>query len=203
MILQLDRPIFIVGHARGGSTLLGAIINWHSHVGPRHNILQRYNDINYLLENILNPKAHLDYSDYLEQKRVWFDFFPGENVFTHMGKEIVVEHLNLDRVQIRELVSRLTVDFHEKRFLSKAPTNSFRVKIIHRIFLGAKFVALFRSGAEVVSSWGQRSYGFGKPVSWGDEKQKSLSYEKGIKIFARKWYETLEYLESAKKKWDS
>ena len=28
--MKLDRPIIIVGHARGGTTLFASILNWHS-----------------------------------------------------------------------------------------------------------------------------------------------------------------------------
>ncbi|GEM_PF-2997031 len=196
--MKLDRPIFIVGHARGGTTLLAAIINWHSQVGPRHRSLGEFNDINGFLASILGSRKHLDYSEYLEKKEVWFDYFPGKDVFTHMGRELIVEELVLDDAQIDELVSRLIVDFRQERFLCKAPTNSFRVKVIPKIFPGAKVIAVYRDGPSVVSSWGQRSYGFGKPVFWGKERHIRLGYRTGIKIFARKWNETLEYLESCR-----
>jgi hypothetical protein len=60
-------------------------------------------------------------------------------------------------------------------------------------------VAIYRKGAEVVSSWGQRGYGFGRKVSNKEIKCRKLGYRKGIKIFSRKWFETIEYLESARK----
>jgi len=47
----------------------------------------------------------------------------------------------------------------------------------------------------VIASWGRRRYGFGKPVNWGDLHIDRLGYLRGITIFARKWRETLYYLE--------
>lgn len=196
--MELDRPIFIVGHARGGSTVLGAIINWHSHVGPKYNLIKECSSINDLLEKISQYQSHIDYSSKLEQKNVWFDFFPGQNVFTHMGKELIVENLVLTQKQIHDLLEKLVSEFHEKRFLSKAPTNSFRVKVIRALFPNAKIVAIYRKGEGVVESWGKRHYGFGKKVDWGEIQIPSLSYIQGIRIFARKWFETIDYLESVR-----
>ena len=57
-------------------------------------------------------------------------------------------------------------------------------------------MAIYRKGAEVVSSWGQRGYGFGKKISNDEFKCRKLGYRKGIKIFSKKWLETIMYLES-------
>jgi hypothetical protein len=196
---QIDRPIFIVGHARGGTTILSAVINWHSLVGPRP-FENNACDFKEFIKKIFINDFHIKYSDTLEQKEIWFDYFPGKEVFTHMGRELIVEKSILTDPQKKELIKRLTKDFHEKRYLSKAPTNSFRVGIIRDFFPDAKILAIYRSGPEVVSSWGQRGYGFGKSVSWGEQHCRKLGYREGIKIFSRKWFETIQYLESQRQK---
>lgn len=195
---MLDRPIFLVGHARGGTTALGAIINWHSHVGPKSQLMLECGHVGEFLSRTLDPKWHLGYSSSLEQKDTWFDFFPGEDVFTHMGDELIVEHCNLSDTQIYQLKKRLTENFKEKRFFSKAPSNTFRVKVIKEIFPDAKIVAILRRGESVISSWGERNYGFGKRVDWGETKINKLSYVRGICLFAKKWMQTLKYIESCK-----
>lgn len=199
MDYQLDRPIFIVGHARGGTTMLAGIINWHSQVGPKHNCMSEFKSVNHFLEGILNKDIHINYSEALEQKNIWFNYFPGKDTFTHMGKEMIVENITFSKQQIERLISQLTSDFNGERFLSKAPSNSFRVKIIPQLFATAKIVALYRSGPEVVSSWGQRSYGFRKKFDLAWWRSKQLGYKEGIRLFAKKWYETLEYLELTRK----
>jgi len=198
--LELDRPIFIVGHARAGSTALAAIINWHSHIGsaaPKPNL--KYAGITEFLDAIRHHNSHLTYSEQLEQKDTWFRYFPGENIFTHMGKELIVEKLNLNVFEINKLKKELTRNFRGKRFLSKAPTNSFRIRILRHLFPDAKIIALYRKGPAVIASWGQRDYGFGKPVHWGTTRFEQLPYQDGIRIFARKWLEVIQYLESQKK----
>lgn len=193
----LHKPIFVVGHARGGSTLLGAIINAHSHVGPKHIDKREFDS-----ESFRDFKTHLEFSERLEQKDIWFKYFKGKDCFTHMGKEIYEDSLSLTNEEIKELKRELTQDFNEKRFLSKTPTNSFRLNPIKEMFPDAKIVIILRKGEEVVASWGQRAYGFGKDVNWGKTRIKKLSYYKGINIFSEKWEEVIDCIEASMEKND-
>lgn len=192
---HLDRPIFLVGHARGGSTALGAIINFHSHVGPKPSVVQSAKRVTDLLTTSSYVDSHLKYSEYLEQKDIWFSYFPGKNIFTHMGSELAVDEKCLTTEQEASLRDALTTQLNTPRYLSKAPTNSFRLPALAHLYPNARFVALYRDGEEVVASWGARWYGFGKKVSWGEVKTKKLSYLAGINIFTRKWHETIEAIE--------
>jgi hypothetical protein len=189
----LHKPIFIVGHARAGSTLLASIIFKHSQIGPKS-----VNDIVYSHEEIKDVKKHLLFSEKLEQKNIWFKYFKGKDCFTHMGIEILEKELELNQTQIESLIMDLTKDFKQDRFLSKAPTNTFRLIPILKMFPDSKIIVLLRRGEEVVSSWGNRHYGFGKRVNWGNFKVKRLSYVKGINIFVRKWLEVIKVIEELK-----
>lgn len=199
---DLDRPIFLVGHARGGSTLLAAIINWHSHVGPVHDMQRKCNSVNEFLDQVYSPNQHFEYAQFVENKSLWFEYFGGENVFTHMGMELLTEKVTWGEDKICEFKQRLISSFTEQRFLSKAPTNSFRIKAIRQLFPSAKIVAIYRCGESVISSWGQRQYGFGSRVNWGEVKSRKLGYIRGINVFKKKWFETIDYIESVKQECD-
>jgi len=198
-----EKNVFFVGHARGGTTMLAGIINWHSKINPKYYKKKNYkNNINCFLEELLSKKNHIIYSERLEQKDLWFSKFPGEDIFTHMGKELIVEDFDWTENEISEFRDKIRQDFDKgsnSYFLSKAPSNSFRVKVIPKIFQNPKIIALYRNGPEVIASWGLRGQGFGKSVNWGNTKYRKLSYKKGIDIFSQKWFETLEYLENARK----
>ncbi len=196
-----EKNIFLVGHARGGSTVLAGIINWHSLVGPKNFNKSYYKNINEFLSDIFSPNFHIQYSAKLEQKDIWFSRFPGADVFTHMGNELIVEELDWKNEDIIQFRNRIKKEFHgtESVFLSKSPTNSFRVKILPKIFPNSKIIAIYRNGPEVIASWGSRSYGFEQRVNWGDFKRRKLKYKDGIDAFSKKWAETLEYLEEARK----
>lgn len=192
---MLERPIFIVGHARGGSTLLASLINWHSHVGPKSDLLKSSSDINELLSLVYQPEWHIQYSQKLEQKELWSRLYADPVVFTDMGIELVNERPLDDHLK-SELVDEMLSGFSQHRRLVKSPPLSFKVKSISAMFPDAKFVAILRKGEEVVSSWGKRHYGFGRRVSWGEMESENLSFMDGISVFTRKWLETITYLDS-------
>ena len=47
----------------------------------------------------------------------------------------------------------------------------------------------------------RREYGFERPVAWGEVQTERLGWEQGIDLFARKWTETIEYVEQARREW--
>jgi hypothetical protein len=192
----LDRPIFLVGHARAGSTLLASILAEHPDIGPKPQSAGR--DRAHNLEELLQFGVHLHYASQFEQKDVWFAHCGGQDVFTHMGLELVRDDKFAPKVDANLLRHELTRNFNERRFLSKAPTNTFRIKLIAELFPGARFLVIYRKGEEVVGSWGRRPYGFGRRVDWGELRTYRLGYKRGIDIFARKWEETIAYAESCR-----
>lgn len=196
MSFTLDRPIFLVGHARAGSTALAAILNMHPDLGPKPPTVSAVGGD--FVSTLLDYDAHLRYADHLEQKSIWFSHCGGEEVFTHMGKELVRDESFASRIDRNRLVAELTADFRQKRFLSKAPTNTFRIRLLSALFPDARFVVLYRTGEEVVASWGRRPYGFGKPVNWGEMHADCLGYFRGINVFSRKWRETIDHAESCR-----
>lgn len=199
---RLDRPIFLVGHARAGSTALAAILSWHAQVGPKHAYHAECSGIDEFLSRTIKVESHIRFSEKQEKKDLWFQSFPGEGTCLHMGKELVVEKSPFSLPERDVFIQEMTRGFREERFFHKAPGNSFRVKVLREWFPDAKIVALFRRGEEVVASYGRRFYGFGKPFHWGDVHIDRLSYRRGIDIFARSWNETLDYLLSVRDELD-
>lgn len=196
-VTHADRPIFIVGHARGGSTVLAAMLCWHSHVGPKPSPISEFSNAQHFIEAVLDSKRHMEFSSQLEQKTLWFEYLKDSKVFTDMGKEMRSNADCLSEADAVLLKQRLFEGLDTPRFLSKSPTNSFRLPLILKMYPDAKIVAIVRTGEQVVASWGRRRYGFGKPVEWGGFVRKKLSYREGINVFSSKWYETLCALKEA------
>lgn len=186
---KMDKPIFIVGCARSGTTALSAPLCFHPQVGPKP--LQIKNlQLQDFLDNLSDYDTHIAFSEFLEQKKVWFEFFAQERPFADMGKELIIEKLSpLMWKKKKRLLRTLTYAFTEDRFLSKAPTNSFRLLALKQMFNDAKFIAIHRDGCDVVNSWGARPYGFEK-----------MGFREGIEVFSRKWNETIDYLFSHNEK---
>lgn len=189
---HLESPVFLLGHARGGTTALAASINWARDMGPKYPPMPAVDDLDGFVHALKDYQTHIKYSDQLEQKDIWFRYFPGREVFTHMGKEISIGADFLDEKTKAKLVNELTWALKQDRYFSKAPTNSFRIPFLKAISENPKFIAVVRDGREVISSWGRRPYGFNKKVCWGEVRTRKFAYKKAINIFGRKWNETLE-----------
>jgi len=193
--MALDRPIIIIGHARGGTTLLTALINWHSQVGIKEEIMVKNKNINSFISKLaqwnLKPE-HLSYSRSKERTDVWHDYLSVEKVLTwvQMGKELITEDSFTEK-QKEIIKARLTEGLEEPRFITKSPSLSFAVKILPTIFPNPKIIAIYRNPLQTINSW--------RPF----KLQHLMKETKKIyKVLSQKWVETIEYLEEARKEMD-
>ena len=201
------KPIFIVGHGRSGSTILAALLNWHKDVGPKFKDMRECPTLQCFMDRLLNKEYHKKYDGFVANTKKWLDMFPPHGSLFNGGPKEITEKLNIkQKLLCGGFVKKITEGLSpEERFLSKLPHNVFRVKAIKEIFPDAKFIALVRDGMSVVSSLGARDeWGFGTSSlpEWYEYKYNNLSYAEGIKIFAQKWTETLEYLLELEKEID-
>lgn len=185
---RFDRPIFLIGHARAGSTLIGSILAMHPEIGPTPEAVSQCESVQELLDLTKKQELHYELAVELEQKDVWFQYFPGQNVFATMGRGCIVEDSrSLSADQTKSLIDGLAKNLREPRFLSKAPTNSFRIKLILELFPDARFIVLYRDGVDVVSSylnWKRRPY------------YRELGMLRGTWLVARSWNQTFHYVEA-------
>ena len=189
--MALDRPIIIIGHARGGTTLLTALINWHSQVGIKEEIMVKNKNINSFISKLaqwnLKPE-HLSYSRSKERADVWHDYLSVEKVLTwvQMGKELITEDSFTEK-QKEIIKARLTEGLEEPRFITKSPSLSYAVKILPDIFPNAKIIAIYRHPLQVINSW--------RPIR---HQQEVPMMKKVYTLLCTKWTETIEYLEEAR-----
>ncbi|MEM9753023.1 MAG: sulfotransferase [Planctomycetota bacterium] len=180
----LDRPIFLVGHARGGTTMLGNLIGAHPDLGPKPPHLQAAGDG--LLDDTRDPNAHYEMALASEQKDIWFDHLPGMDVFATMGDELIVDRFT-DEHRPDELFARLTEGLDGRRYFSKAPFNSFRVGALRERFHDAKIIAIYRDIHDVIGSY----------LTWSRRPMYAqMSRGNAIRNLARCWYETFACVEA-------
>lgn len=135
-IKQVEKPIFIVGTGRSGSTLLGVLLSLHPDVG------------------FLN-----------EPKALWHSIYPLEDLTGSYGQNKASYYLTEKEVtdKIRQNAYRLFGSYlaitGSKRVVDKYPEMIFRVPFIQTIFPDAKFIFLVRNGwntCQSIAKWSDR-----------------------------------------------
>jgi hypothetical protein len=125
-----QRPVFIVGCGRSGTTILGNALSKHPQI------------------------AYLN-----ERRNLWFAAYPQTDIWTGRAKSrsgrLVLSADDADEGRSKRLrrLFRLAALFaHRPIVVEKLPVNSFRLEFLHAIFHAARFVCIYRNGLEVARS---------------------------------------------------
>jgi len=186
---ELDRPIFLVGCAKSGTSMLGAIFSMHPDIGPKSPHANKFESAQRFLNSLVDPHVHAVVAHEMEYKEVWDKYLPVENVSLRIGNGLILEENPLTTRQTRRLVGELTRDFHAARFFSKQPFNTFRVKFLRQVFPNCKIICIHRDGRDVVSSWGREQ----------NRWELFGGFDAAIRTFSSKWNEAVEYVEDKKR----
>lgn len=159
----IDRPIFVVGHCRGGSTVLGAILDWHSQISSAYTGLNQFSTINHFVDRIYDQQFHTNYRLVVEQGDVWKKFFPLNESFDkqhkHYYRKNIVELLPEDRERlVAGLVKNISSD---KRYLSKHPPHALQISTLKKYFPDSKIISICRRCRQVTGS-----YLLHGPINW-------------------------------------
>jgi hypothetical protein len=145
----IDRPVFIVGPHRSGTTLLYGILSRHEHVG----FLDRNNHrfpasprIARALSTVLrtDPKP-------VEAQKFWDYLWP--------GPDDMMDAADLTNEQKKfhiSVITRVLTQCSRSRFIAKYPRLSLRVGWLMALFPDARFLHMSRDWRAVVSSTLQR-----------------------------------------------
>jgi len=125
-----QRPVFIVGCGRSGTTILGTALSKHSRIV------------------YLNEPRHL-----------WFAAYPQTDIWTARaaarGGRLVLTANDADEQRskrLRRLFRWAALIARRSVVVEKLPVNSFRLEFIRAIFPNARFVCIYRNGLEVARS---------------------------------------------------
>jgi hypothetical protein len=152
---SVEKPIFIVGTGRSGSTILGKVLSMHRDLG------------------------FLD-----EPKVMWYTIDPREDVNGHFNRGPALYRFNSQDVtpELCEAAHRLFGAYltvtRSKRVLDKNPEIVYRIPFVRTIFSDAKFIFLVRNGWDTISSITMWSKLFGRQVKgeiedwWGVNQRK-------------------------------
>lgn len=205
--MKIEKPIFILGSGRSGTTLLYNLLALHPEVCWFSNLTNRYPRIRFL------PMLHrmLDASliGTLMKRQVINRTFPslrpaeGEYIYlNHCGFEQarkMTAHDLTERMESR--FKRIVLDHlkfaGKKRFLSKRTSNTQRIEVINRMFSDAYYVHLIRDGRAVANSlmnvnwWNDVDIwwlGY-KPAGWRERGKEP------IELCARHWKQDVQEIQ--------
>lgn len=132
----VDRPIFITGLGRSGTTVLGILFSVHRQVG--------YLNEPKALWHVIDPRQDINGN------------YSSSGGLFHMGAaDVSAETVR----RARRLFSRYLTLTGATRVVDKYPELIFRVDYVRAIFPDAKFIFITRSGADAVPSvvkWSER-----------------------------------------------
>lgn len=127
---EIRRPVFILGCGRSGTTILGMVLSKHCKV------------------------------TYLNERRdIWFSCYPESDVWSDQAEARGGKvRLNADDAQparsrrLRRLFALETLLQRKPILIEKLPINNFRLPFLLTVFPLARFVHIYRNGAEVARS---------------------------------------------------
>lgn len=133
---RVDRPVFITGLGRSGTTILGVLLSLHSEVG-------------FLNE----PKAmwHV-----IDQRQDVNGNYGGRNVKYRLGSADVTNEI-ISRAH--KVFGRYLLTVGARRLMDKYPELIFRVEYVRKIFPDARFIFIYRNGIDACQSivkWSER-----------------------------------------------
>jgi len=206
--MEISRPIFIIGVPRSGTTLL-------------YNLMAHHKDLAWFSQYDLSKVFSKEFLHFYKLRKRLFDIrrwsyaepnMPNYDVLfdvpiefsifwdRHIGQNWVDEKDVDDssKKRLRETISQIIISKNKKRFLSKYPRNSVRIRYLNKVFPGSIFINIVRDGRAVVASMLDRTeakiFGyFGIPLKNDDQSQLFF-----LERHATQWVEVLEEINRAK-----
>ena len=161
---KIDRPIFIIGVGRSGTTILYNLLSIH----PELCWFSRYSDIfprnNYIA--LLHKSLELPYFGNLIKKSIisrnQIKILPipseGGNIyhnycgFEHKYKTTEFDYNLESEKKLKKVIQGHIKATGKKRFLSKQTANTQRIRLIHKMFPDGFYIHIIRDGRAVANS---------------------------------------------------
>lgn len=185
--VNLEKPIFIIGVGRSGTTLLMTMLNAHSRIcfPPEATFLHRY---------LCRPKAHKKIK---KDKSQLFNLLNEDSNFKRlkMKAEDVLDNMNNDwnlKGYYLNMLRKYAISKRKNFIGDKYPRNLELLPEMKYLFPNAYIIHIIRDPRDVIASrlktwWGQRR-NFISHIGITREMLK-LASEQGRKLFGERYYE--------------
>jgi hypothetical protein len=187
--MNIDRPVFIIGMPRSGSTALHALLALHPAFATTTNITRKFPAHFALLK--LAALLHREHQPG-ESGRMW-DRFVGPDSDVLLADDITPRA----RAFYMQSVANVLRLYSKSRFLSKCPRNGLRIEFLAGIFPDALFIHLVRDGRAVCRSVLERRQRAGDLRAWWDAKPadwKIWTTLDPVPSVAHQWLSVVEFV---------
>lgn len=188
----IDRPLFVVGMPRSGSTALHRVLARHPDFATTTNLTRKAPTC-YPALKLLScfAKKHAPG----EAGSMWDKFVGGNNDIMSAADVTPVNR----RYYMRAVMNVLRL-YKRPRFLSKCPRNGLRMGFLAEIFPGALFLHLVRDGRAVCQSVMEQRRKSGDIARWWDVKPagwRQWSTLPPVEAVAHQWDEVVRWMDAA------
>ena len=210
-MMEIYKPIFIVGTPRSGTTILYDLmachkdLAWFSQFDLKEMLSEEFIQFEYLRRRIFEIRK-LPFSRDGFEVRFTTSFETPHEFGLFWNKWITKSWANASDVSItayeglRYAVNNLLIRKGKKRFLNKNPGNSIKIEYLNQVFPGAVFVNIIRDGRPVVCSMTRGSRVFKNPNGYFGlplKKNNQMDFDL-FERHARQWIEVNEEIQRAK-----
>jgi len=211
-MVEIYKPIFIVGTPRSGTTLLYDLLACHKDVAFFSQIdLREFHSSNFM--QFVSLRRRIFESRNWAFSRDGFEFrvttsFETPHEFNHFWNKYIPKTWataddvkNSSYEEIRNEIASLLKKKNKKRFLSKNPIHSIRIGFLKKIFDDAIFINIIRHGIPVVTSMTRGSRRtknldgyFGLPLKKNNQMDFDL-----LERHARQWIDVNTEIQNCRK----
>ena len=200
---DIERPIFIVGCGRSGTTLFYNLLAGHTSLGWFSSYIQRFPHLILLakLNTLYQTPALLKrfhknrgFPRPVEAHKLWDMFHPVES---SLGGPPLVEKdaAVADIAGLRHFIVDILRFSGSMRFVNKNTRNTRRIRYLWAMFPDARFIHVIRDGRAVVNSLLNVGWWSNLSIWWAEGKSPAELQEEGIEsvsVAARMWKSELE-----------
>ncbi|MGD8805724.1 MAG: sulfotransferase [Chloroflexota bacterium] len=206
--MPIDRPIFIVGAPRSGTSILYQILYQHPDLAHFTQASDLFPECPILANRFFRVTGLSQLRPTSIAFRGWaahgYMFAEGYNTWRYFAKHnSVLEAHDVTHEQrsfYRQLLQKHLFLFRRSRFINKSPFNSLRLTYLNEIFPNALFIHIHRDGRAVARStlemrrkYGGPRFPFGPmPPKWSENEFKEPIVACGLQ-----WKLILEYIDKA------
>jgi hypothetical protein len=213
--MEVNKPIFIVGSGRSGTTLLYNIVAGHENVAWFSNYTNRFSQnawlasFNYLYKNVKTSNTFLKKNYFprpSEGYNLW-DYFHPINDDRDLGASPPFTEEDVKYADISKMKNTIKQHLHYSgttRFLNKNTRNTRRLRYLYDIFPDGYFIHIIRDGRAVVNSITNIGWWMDLEL-WYEDGGKSVPQlisegKDELELAARGWkLEVLRAIEDSKK----